>query len=128
MKAILDTHAFIWWITDDNQMSPGARKVIEDEDNEIFVSAASIWEIVIKAKLGKITLPKRADIFLAEQIALNDFSSLPMLNSHALKIFSLPDIHRDPFDRMLVAQAQTEDCPIITSDSVIGKYSVSCVW
>lgn len=128
MKALLDTHTFIWWIIDDERLSRTARKIIESERNDIYLSAASCWEIVIKAKLGKIELPRRPDQFIAKILAENKFLNLPVIPSHALNLFNLPDIHRDPFDRMLLSQSKTENMPIITSDELIVKYPVNTIW
>ncbi len=128
MKYLLDTHVFLWWITSDDQLTKKVAKIIADGGQEIFFSAASCWEIAIKAKLGRLTLPKKPDIFIADQLAINSVQSLPILASHALHVFNLPGFHRDPFDRIIVAQAQLEGMPIITSDPLIAKYDVKTVW
>lgn len=128
MKYLLDTHAFLWWITNEKRLPETVSKVISNGNNQLFLSAASCWEIVIKAKLGKIELPAKADIFIADQLVDNTIQSLPILASHALHIFNLPNHHRDPFDRMIVAQSQLEKLPIITSDSLIAKYDVKTIW
>ncbi len=128
MKALLDTHTFLWWITDKPQLSHLAREIITDADNELFLSAASGWEMVIKARLGKLQLPDNADSFISEQLALNAIVSLPVQMSHALHVYALPNHHRDPFDRMLVAQAQMERLPILTADPQIGRYAVETIW
>jgi len=128
MKALLDTHTFLWWITDNPQLSPLAREIITDADNELFLSAASGWEMVIKARLGKLQLPDNADSFISEQLALNAIVSLPVQMSYALHVYALPNHHRDPFDRMLVAQAQMERLPILTADPQIGRYAVETIW
>jgi len=128
MKALLDTHTFLWWITDKPKLSPLAREIITDADNELFLSAASGWEMVIKARLGKLQLPDNADSFISEQLALNAIVSLPVQMSHALHVYALPNHHRDPFDRMLMAQAQMERLPILTADPQIGRYAVETIW
>lgn len=128
MKALLDTHTFLWWITDKPQLSHLAREIITDADNELFLSAASGWEMVIKARLGKLQLPDNEDSFISEQLALNAIVSLPVQMSHALHVYALPNHHRDPFDRMLVAQAQMERLPILTADPQIGRYAVETIW
>jgi len=94
----------------------------------LFFSAASCWEIAIKAQLGKITLPAKPDIFLAEQLSINAIQSMPVQSSHALHVFNLPPLHRDPFDRIIVAQAQLEKLPVITSDSLISQYNIDTIW
>ena len=128
MRALLDTHVFLWWITDDPRLSPRAREAIADAGNQIFLSAASGWEIAIKARLGKIQLPAHPGHFIAEQLALNAIECLPLRMEHALHVYTLPDYHRDPFDRLLVAQSQLENMPIITSDPFIARYAVEVIW
>jgi PIN domain nuclease of toxin-antitoxin system len=128
MKFLLDTHTFLWWISDDGQLSDGAKKVIQNPENELFLSAASAWEIAIKTNLGRLTLPASPSVFIPEQLSLNAVMSLQIEISHALQIASLPAHHRDPFDRMLVAQAQLEEMPLITADSQIARYEVEILW
>lgn len=128
MKVLLDTHTFLWWITDDNRLSSSAREIITNGDNELFLSAATGWEIAIKAQLGRIKLPKEPHSFIAEQLRLNSIQSIPIHMSHALHIYSLPNHHRDPFDRMIVAQAQLEDLAILTMDSQIARYEIKVIW
>jgi PIN domain nuclease of toxin-antitoxin system len=128
MKALLDTHVFLWWITDAPQLPPHIRELIADGGNELFLSAASCWEIAIKARLGKITLPARPDVYIADQMAENAVQGLPIEVSHAFQVFHLPLHHRDPFDRMLIAQSQVEHLPVITSDPLFSKYKVKTLW
>ena len=128
MKALLDTHALLWWLIDDPQLPDNVRDIISDANNELYFSAAGCWEIAIKARLGKISLPDKPEVFISDQLALNSIRSLPIQSSHALHVFNLPDLHRDPFDRMLVAQAQMEDMPIISSDALIALYQVKTIW
>jgi len=128
MRVLLDTHTFLWWIIDDPQMSSRVRDIISNSSNELFLSAASCWEIAIKAKIGRIKLPDRPHIFVSEQMALNTIQGLPIQISHALHVFNLPHHHRDPFDRIIIAQAQLEKLPILTSDSLISKYKVKIIW
>ncbi len=128
MRFLLDTHTFLWWITDDPHLSERARQVISDPENEMFLSAASGWEMAIKTQLGKLQLPDRFEQFIAEQLFRNNITSLPVMMSHALHVQSLPLHHRDPFDRLLIAQGQLEKMPIITTDSVFADYDVEIVW
>ncbi len=128
MKALLDTHVFLWWIDDDPRLSSLARKIISDGNNEIFLSAASGWEIAVKSQLGRLKLPDRPERFIVEQLSINAFESLPIRLSHALRVYALPPIHRDPFDRILVAQSQLEDMPILTADPQIAQYPVEVIW
>jgi PIN domain nuclease of toxin-antitoxin system len=128
MRALLDTPTFLWWITDDPRLSPRVRKIMSDGGNELFLSAASGWEMAIKAKLGRLQLPGDLERFISEQLALNAIESLPVEMSHALHVYKLPDHHRDPFDRMLIAQAQLENLPILTADPQISRYPVEVIW
>jgi len=128
MKALLDTHAFLWWITDDVRISSRARAIISDGDNELFLSAASGWEIAIKARLGKLHLPGNPVAFVFEQLRINAIEPLAVQMSHTLRVYSLPGHHRDPFDRILVAQAQVERMPIITADPQVAQYDVEILW
>ena len=128
MRALLDTHVFLWWISDDPRLSTHARKIITDGENTLFLSAASGWEIAIKAKLGRLKLPEPLETFVPEQMALNAIESLPIQMSHALHVHTLPLHHRDPFDRLLVAQAQLDNLPILTADPKIALYAIRTVW
>jgi len=128
MRALLDTHAFLWWIADDARLSRTARDVIASPDNEIIFSAASAWEIAIKARSGRLTLQVDADAFISDQLASNAFEVLPVMLRHALRVYSLPDHHRDPFDRLLVAQAQIENVPMLTADTELARYAIHTVW
>jgi PIN domain nuclease of toxin-antitoxin system len=128
MRALLDTHAFLWWIGNDPRLSTRAREIIADDGNEIVLSAVSAWEIAIKASLGRFAI--RGDIasFVKSNVTASGFEVLPLLIEHALRVASLPDHHRDPFDRALVAQAQVEDLALLTTDRAISRYSVRILW
>jgi PIN domain nuclease of toxin-antitoxin system len=128
MRALLDTHTFLWWTTDDPRLSKKAREIISEGNNELYLSAASGWEMAIKARLGRLRLPDGLERFVPEQLALNGIESLPVQMSHTLHVHVLPDHHRDPFDRLLVAQAQLESLPILTRDPYIARYQVKTVW
>ena len=128
MRALLDTHAFLWWIVGDERLSDGASRAIADRRNEIFVSAASIWEIAIKGRLGRLSIPGDPGTFIGGQIAENSFRGLPIVAGHALRVWDLPDHHQDPFDRMLVAQAQVEGLTLISQDRQVARYEVEVVW
>ena len=106
MRALLDTHTFLWWITDSPELSQSARNAIGDSTNELSLSAASGWEIAIKTKLGRLGIAGDPEKLIPEQMALNAIDGLPVQMSHALHVFQLPDLHRDPFDRILIAQCQ----------------------
>jgi len=128
MKALLDTHAFLWWITDDPQLSSKVRKIISDTENTLYLSSASGWEMAIKAKLGKLKLPDNISNFLFEQMTANAILELPVRMNHALHVYSLPDLHRDPFDRLLISQSQLEMLPVITMDRLFPMYNVDIIW
>jgi PIN domain nuclease of toxin-antitoxin system len=128
MRALLDTHAFLWWVIDSPELSQSARSVIGDSTNELYLSAASGWEIAIKTKLGRLEIAGDPEKLIPEQMVLNAISGLPVQMSHALHVFQLPDLHRDPFDRILIAQARLEEIPIITRDSAISQYDVEIIW
>jgi PIN domain nuclease of toxin-antitoxin system len=124
----LDTHAFLWWITEDRRLSARAREVMADGSNDLLLSAVSGWEIAIKASLGRISLPIPIDRFLSEQLQRNGIGTLPIEMSHALRVHALPLLHRDPFDRLLVAQALLEKLRILTSDRQVAQYDVETLW
>ena len=128
MKALLDTHAFLWMVTDDERLSRRARKVIADGNNELFLSAASAWELVLKAQARKLELDGGAAVFLREELGRNAISLLPIGLPHVLQLAELPPLHRDPFDRLLIAQAQVEGLPVLTADRTIKKYAVQTIW
>jgi len=123
MKLLLDTHIVLWWLDDPALLSKDARDAIADPANEVLVSAVVAWEIAIKRGLGKLTAP--ADFDVAIQSA--GFAMLPVTVAHALATELLPPHHRDPFDRMLVAQAQIENCTIVTRDPVLAQYGVATI-
>ncbi len=128
MRALLDTHAFLWWVTDDARLSDTARELIGDGRNEIHFSAASGWEIVIKSRLGRLAVPDDFARFMTDQIEQNGFRVLAVELGHALRVHSLADHHRDPFDRMLVAQSMVENLPIIGRDEQLAAYGVELIW
>ena len=128
MKVLLDTHTFLWWITDSPLISSKVRDIVQNADNEIFLSAASGWEIAIKVQLGRIHLPDKPSIYLAKQMSLNAFQPLTITMSHSLYICNIPDIHKDPFDRIIIAQAILEGMPLLTKDSNMPKYGIQIIW
>ncbi|MCJ7784306.1 MAG: type II toxin-antitoxin system VapC family toxin [Desulfobacterales bacterium] len=128
MKVLLDTHTFLWWITDDPKLSLRVRGIISDGENEIFISAATGWEIAIKSQIGRLKLPDEPQRFILEQLKINGMKRLPIEMRHALHVSTLPAYHQDPFDRILIAQAQMEDLPVLSADPEIGKYEVTIIW
>jgi PIN domain nuclease of toxin-antitoxin system len=123
MRLLLDSHVLLWWDASDERLPQNARSMIADPANEVLVSAASIWEIAIKNALGKIKVSGR----LADVAAANGFRSLPIEASHAERAAGLPPHHRDPFDRMLVAQAFDEGCTLVTHDQRLALYGAPLV-
>jgi len=105
-----------------------AREIISKGENKLFFSAASAWEMAIKAALGKLTLPGNLKSFIIEQLAVNGIDPLPVELAHALHVSTLPALHGDPFDRLLIAQARLENLPILTADPQIGRYDVEVIW
>lgn len=118
-RLLLDTHIVLWWLADDPTLGDDVKRMI-DEEVDVFVSAATIWEVGIKQQLGKIAAP--AD--LPEQIRDSELHNLAITSDHAIEAARLPIVHRDPFDRMLVAQALCEDLVLVTRDRVLGDYEV----
>jgi PIN domain nuclease of toxin-antitoxin system len=128
MRLLLDTHAWLWWITDDPSLSAAARAAIGDETNDIFVSAASAWEIATKHRLGKLEgLPQAAARF-AELVAADGFQHLAVDYLHALRAGAYDVAHRDPFDRMLAAQSEIESLPLVTRDPAFAAFSIATLW
>jgi len=127
MKAILDTHAFLWWLAGDARMSRHARDIIV-RSNDLFLSIASIWEILIKVQSGKLDFPRPAGPYLLSKMAENRIKTLPISVDHLLALERLPMHHRDPFDRMLIAQSIEENMPLVTADPLMELYSVDRIW
>lgn len=127
MRFLLDTHALLWWLFNDPQLSQAAREVIANPAHEILVSPASAWEISTKHRLGR--LPEAEDIAtrLPYYIRKAHFSVLPISLEHALKAGALPGPHKDPFDRMLIATAQLEGIPVVTVDPVFQQYGITVI-
>jgi PIN domain nuclease of toxin-antitoxin system len=125
---LLDTHAFLWFDWGDPLLSRKARSLIEDEANQILVSVASIWEIAIKVRTGKLSLVSSLEDFLVEHLDGNDIELLGIERRHCVRLAELPMHHRDPFDRMLVAQSQVESIPLISTDSLFDAYGVTRLW
>ncbi len=128
MNLLLDTHAFLWWISDDRRLSPRAREAIADVGNVLSFSAASGWGIAIKARIGKLQIPDNLGRLLTGQLSRNTVRVLPIHLSHALHEHSLPDHHRSPFDRLLVSQALLEGLPILSANPQLTRYAVEIVW
>ena len=127
MKLLLDTHAFIWWDSDPARLSARALAALRDPANEAWLSVASVWEMVIKAQLGKLALRLPLAGIVRQQQA-NGLQILPVSVAHALAVEGLPAVHKDPFDRMLIAQANVEGAELISADQVVRQYAVRVLW
>ena len=128
MKLLFDTHALLWLIDGDDRLSDTARQVYLDRANDLYVSAASMWEIGIKIGIGKLTLAEGWSTAIAREMEANAIRSLPIELAHCARLSSLPFHHRDPFDRMLVAQALIEGMALLTADHALTAYEVDCIW
>ena len=124
MKILLDTHVFLWAISDDPRMTDAEKSAWVEQDNELYLSVASVWEMLIKAGTGKLPLPVPAAAFITKQMDKNRVVSLAIRASHLSELETLPPLHRDPFDRMLVAQARAERMPLLSADPKMSEYDV----
>jgi len=127
MRYLLDTHAVIWYLEDSPLLPSKTKEIIDDNDHGIFLSSISLWEIAIKVNLGKLNLATPFDAFL-DNIKRGDFVVLQIQDDYLKMLTTLPVIHKDPFDRLLIATAQAEDLTIITVDESIHKYDVAWIW
>jgi PIN domain nuclease of toxin-antitoxin system len=127
MRLLLDTHTFLWWVNDSSRLSSRALQAIGAADGPLF-SVASCWEMAIKSGSGKLKLPFSVARFVSEQLAANGFLQLPIELAHAARVAELPLHHRDPFDRLLAAQALEEDLAIVSADSIFKRYGVKRIW
>ena len=127
MNLLLDTHAFLWFVAGDERLSAGARRAMEGKDAELFLSAVSIWEMAIKSSLGRLTLPAPLPEYIAEKLE-HGFRVLPIDWMHAAAVEKMPFHHRDPFDRLLVAQAMAESLPLVSGDPEFHAYKVKVIW
>ena len=128
MRALLDTHTLLWWILDEPALTRTARATIAETSNTMVVSAASAWEVAIKFSLGK--LPRAVDLVsnFSREVEHEGFQLLPISVEHGIRAGLLPGPHKDPFDRMLIAQSQAEGAPIISSDVIFESYGVRRLW
>jgi PIN domain nuclease of toxin-antitoxin system len=126
VTVLLDTHTFLWWVTDSPRLSRRARRVIGE--SPCLLSVASCWEMAIKAGLGRLDTPRPLQRFLQQQIEVNGFELLPIALEHAAAVRELPFHHRDPFDRLIAAQAREEEMALVTVDTVFTKYGVKRIW
>ena len=128
MKVLLDTHALLWWQIDSPRLSSRAREIMSDGRHTLLWSAASSWELAIKVGLGRLTLPELPSRYVPRVLRESCIHSLAIEHSHALRVAELPDHHRDPFDRLLVAQGQLEKLPILSADEQLDSYEIDRIW
>lgn len=128
MKLLLDTHTFLWFIAGNQSLSSNARLLIEDAANDKFISPASLWEIAIKFSLGRLPLSAPFDALIPQQMSINGFELLPIEIEHIAAVATLPHHHRDPFDRLLVAQSLVERMPVIGIDVMFDAYGINRLW
>ena len=128
MQILLDTHALLWLISDDNRLSEKARSTFLDQKNKLFFSAAGFWEISIKVSIGKLKLKKNWIKILEEELAANAIHWLPIEIQHCARLIKLPFHHRDPFDRMIIAQALVENMRVLSCDEQLSAYNITRIW
>ena len=128
MKLLLDTHAYLWFIAGSEALSSLARQAIESPENTKYVSVASLWEITVKHSLGKLTLEPGLARVLGEYVSDNGFAVLPIATGHLLELSRLPFHHRDPFDRLIIAQCRDEQAAVCSADRAFGDYDIDVVW
>lgn len=128
MKIILDTNSFLWFITDDSKLSTPAYKLIEDIENTRLLSVASLWEIAIKMSIGKLELTSNYEDFFSIQLKQNYIDIFSITLSHLAKVRDLPFHHKDPFDRLIIAQSLTENIPVVSNDKQFDKYGIQRLW
>ena len=127
MTVLIDTHVFLWWFAAPDRLGSRATRLISDGRTEILLSAASCWEMVIKVGVGKLTLPEPVERYVPARLAAQGMGTLAVQPVHALKVASLPPLHRDPFDRLIVAQALVEGLSLVTADRQLAGYGVSII-
>ena len=128
MKFLLDTHVFLWWVIDSPLISEKVRELMSDGSSDLFWSSGSSWEIAIKYANGKLPLPDQPEIFISSELTNNRISSLPITNEHAFRAGNLPIYHRDPFDRILIAQSNLENMSLVSNDHIMTQYDVNIFW
>lgn len=128
MKILLDTNTFLWAIADEPKLSKKAGNEFIDGSNSLYISIASIWEIIIKVSINKLKLPKPASVFLMKQISINRIRMLEIKQEHIYHLERLPFHHRDPFDRLIISQSLVEKMPVATADRIFKKYGIKTIW
>lgn len=128
MKFLLDTNAFLWWVTNDRKLPSSTRDIISDSQNDVFFSIVSAWEIVIKFQIGKLPLPESPEIYIPSRLSYYDFTTFSITLKDVLQVGNLPSYHNNLFDRLLIAQSQIRNLPIITADTKFHLYEVNLIW
>jgi PIN domain nuclease of toxin-antitoxin system len=128
LRLLLDTHCWLWMRAEPERLSEPTRQLLQDPESELFLSAANAWEIAIKFAAGKLRLPEPPAAFIAQRMAEDRVAALPILHAHALRAGELPPHHHDPFDRLLIAQAQIEGLMLLTADRELARYDVQVHW
>ncbi|MDK1009490.1 MAG: type II toxin-antitoxin system VapC family toxin [Actinomycetota bacterium] len=127
MRVLLDTQVWLWLLTRPERLGPKTLSLLENERNDMFLSSASSWEIAIKYRLGKLPLPEAPGLYIPDRMRRSGVEALSIEHSHALAVASLEDHHRDPVDRILVAQAQVEGLSLVSADPIFAVYGVSLI-
>ena len=128
---LLDTHVFLWMISDKDNLSDKSKRIVENINNKIYLSVASLWEISIKYSINKLVLPEEPEVFILNEVYEEELLLLQITPIHALRVHAIPQIHKDPFDRLLITQSITDSIPLISSDETIGSYrkvGLNLVW
>ena len=128
MKYLLDTMVWLWSVSSVENIGADGHAILADQDAEIYLSVASTWEISIKARIGKFTLPEPPPTYIPKRLTEQNIQALTINQTHALKVYELPLHHRDPFDRLIIAQALTEEMTVLTSDRGFEKYPIEIIW
>ena len=128
MRVLLDTSSFLWFIAGSDRLSINAQNIIVDQNNDLFLSTVSLWEIAIKVSIGKLELLQSFDKLIPDQLHKNDIHTLSMELNHLSELIQLPFHHRDPFDRLIIAQSMTEAMPVISSDPAFKMYPIEIIW
>ncbi|TGK54368.1 type II toxin-antitoxin system VapC family toxin [Leptospira kanakyensis] len=128
MKYLLDTHTYLWILYEPANLSKKVLRIVENPENELYLSVASIWEIIIKFKIGKLNLQYSPDKIISESLVAIDCNVLEITMGHTFGLLNLPDLHKDPFDRILVCQSNFEKMAILTKDSLITQYEINSIW
>jgi PIN domain nuclease of toxin-antitoxin system len=127
MKVLLDTHIWLWSLADPSRLSKESKRILGSRRNAIHLSAASAWEMAIKVSIGKLELPEPVETYVPTRMARQGITPLPITHAHALKVSTLPPHHRDPFDRLLVAQAMVERLSLLTADPIFARYGIDLI-